>query len=249
MMVLHGTLVCDWKSVHLLNLVCSFQWCFRVWSNFSVLELSAEPLMQYSLHNEDQMWICESDKNSRRLTTPKTQDSFSLIEIFEYIMEKLICNHNTTNLIGFSDLFDLWVIKIKSPRSFAHVVRRDHANRHGTKRRSRRDSMPERFVYSIVKITRIYDFQKWQIHLRQIHEVRKGFWAFFLGCAFRMLIGWVSNTSITWTKARKLYISYDKKLVERPVPNREALVAFKGAVSATPLFLFTSGNNELNCLK
>ena len=72
---------------------------------------------------------------------------------------------------------------------------------------------------------------------------------FFLGCAFRMLIGWASNTPITWTKARKLYISYDKKLVERPVPNREALVAFKGAVSATPLFLFTSGDNKLNCSK
>ena len=28
-----------------------------------------------------------------------------------------------------SDLVDLWVIKIKSPRSFAHVVRRDHVNR------------------------------------------------------------------------------------------------------------------------
>ena len=37
---------------------------------------------------------------------------------------------------GFSDLVDLWVIKIKSPRSFAHVVRQDHVAQ-STKRRSR----------------------------------------------------------------------------------------------------------------
>ena len=35
----------------------------------------------------------------------------------------------TLHVTGFSDLVDLWVIKIKSPWSFAHVVRRDHVNR------------------------------------------------------------------------------------------------------------------------
>ena len=27
----------------------------------------------------------------------------------------------------------------------------------------------------------------------EIHEVRKGLWAFFLDCAFRMLIGWADK--------------------------------------------------------
>ena len=29
--------------------------------------------------------------------------------------------------------------------------------------------------------------------LAEIHEVRKGLWAFFLDCAFRMLIGWTGE--------------------------------------------------------
>ena len=30
-------------------------------------------------------------------------------------------------------------------------------------------------------------------HFLEIHEVRKGLWAFYLDCAFRMLIGWLSR--------------------------------------------------------
>ena len=39
----------------------------------------------------------------------------------------------------------------------------------------------EKFVYPIVKRTRLYDYQTWQtLYLGgEIHEVRKGLWAFF----------------------------------------------------------------------
>ena len=38
----------------------------------------------------------------------------------------------------------------------------------------------ERFVYSIVKMTRLYDYQTWQTHfLGEIHKVCKGIWSFF----------------------------------------------------------------------
>ena len=30
------------------------------------------------------------------------------------------------------------------------------------------------------------------------YEVRKGLWAFFLDCAFRMLIGWTDKAPVTW---------------------------------------------------
>ena len=56
-----------------------------------------------------------------------------------------------------------------------------------TKRRSRSENT-RKFVYSIVKV-RLYDYQTW----RAIHEVRKGLWAFFLHCAFRILIGWAGK--------------------------------------------------------
>ena len=64
------------------------------------------------------------------------------------------------HVIGSSDLVDLWVIKIKSLWSFAHVVRRDHVNRARNADHAARTC--ERFVYSIVKITRLYDYQTWQ---------------------------------------------------------------------------------------
>ena len=52
----------------------------------------------------------------------------------------------------------------------------------------------ETFVYSIVKITRLLNIIKHGRHIfREIHAVRKGLWAFFLDCAFRMLIGWADK--------------------------------------------------------
>ena len=61
------------------------------------------------------------------------------------------------HVIGFSDLVDLWVINIKSPCAFARVVRRDHVNRARNADHAARTC--ERFVYSIVRITRFYDLK------------------------------------------------------------------------------------------
>ena len=56
--------------------------------------------------------------------------------------------------------------KIKCLSSFAHVVR-DHVNRTRTTRTC------ERFVYSIVQITRFYDFQTTDTFVCESREVRK----------------------------------------------------------------------------
>ena len=68
----------------------------------------------------------------------------------------LISNH----VIRFSDLVDLWVIKIKGPWSFAHVVHRDLVN--GARNAAR---TCERFVYSIVELTWLYDYQPYMEEL------------------------------------------------------------------------------------
>ena len=48
-----------------------------------------------------------------------------------------------------------------------------------TKRRLRSERTCKRLTYSIVKITRLYDYQRWQTHLFwEMHEVRKAIgWA------------------------------------------------------------------------
>ena len=53
-------------------------------------------------------------------------------------------------------------VKVKKHRSFAHVIRRDHVNRIRNADHAARTC--ERFVSSIVKITRLYDYQTWQTH-------------------------------------------------------------------------------------
>ena len=92
-------------------------------------------------------------------------------------------------VIRFSNRVDLWVIKIKSPWSLAHVLRRDHVNKAWNADYAARTC--EKSVYSIVKETTFYDYKTWFVW--EIHEVRKGLWAFFLGCTFRMLIGWAGK--------------------------------------------------------
>ena len=94
------------------------------------------------------------------------------------------------HVIGISDLVDLWVIKIlKSLWSFARVVRRDHANRAWNADHAARTC--ERFVYSIVKITRLYDYQTWPTHLFvKFTRCAKVCGLFFSWFAFRVLIGW-----------------------------------------------------------
>ena len=68
-----------------------------------------------------------------------------------------------------------------------HVVRRDHVNRARNADHAARTC--ERFVYSIVKITRLYDYQTWRTHLINVRGAQR-YVGFFLDCAFRMLIGW-----------------------------------------------------------
>ena len=70
----------------------------------------------------------------------------------------------------------------KSLWSFAHVVRRDHVNR--ARNADHAEGLIERFVYFIVRITRLFDYQTWRT-LFEILEVRKGLWAFFLIVLFR----------------------------------------------------------------
>ena len=52
----------------------------------------------------------------------------------------------------------------------------------------------ERLVYSIVKILQdcVIIKRSRQIFV-EIHQVHKGLWAFFLYCAFGMLIGWAGK--------------------------------------------------------
>ena len=86
----------------------------------------------------------------------------------------------TIHLIGCSDLVDLWVIRIKA---FARVVRRDHVNRARNADHAARTC--EGCDCAIIKPGRNI--------FGEIHEVRKGMWAFFLDCTFRMLIGWAGK--------------------------------------------------------
>ena len=75
--------------------------------------------------------------------------------------------------IGFSDLVQLLVIKIKR-LSFAQVVRRDRVSR--ARNTDYAVKTCEIFVV-IVKIKRLYDYQTWPTHIWKIHVVRKVLWA------------------------------------------------------------------------
>ena len=76
-------------------------------------------------------------------------------------------------------------INIKSPWSLAHVVRRDHVHR------ARNADYAARVYEGFVKFHFQNDkiIKHWRHIFGEIHEVRKDLWAFFLDCAFRMLIG------------------------------------------------------------
>ena len=97
-------------------------------------------------------------------------------------------SHSNSRVIG-----PRWFVgNRKKPWSFApYVVRRDHVNR--ARNADHTTWTCERFVSSIVKVARLYDYQTWRTHFGEIHEVRKGLWAFFLDCAFRLLIGWATK--------------------------------------------------------
>ena len=77
---------------------------------------------------------------------------------------KVSCVHfasSPSHVIGSSDLVDLWVSnKNQSVWSFARVVRRDHVNR--ARHADHAARACDRFAYSIVKVTRLCDYQTWQ---------------------------------------------------------------------------------------
>ena len=89
------------------------------------------------------------------------------------------------HVIRFSDLVDLWVIKIK-PMIFC--ARREHKTQ--IKQREQAKGL---FQYSIVKITRLYDYQTWRTHLLDEFIRCAKVCGLFLDCAFRMLIGWAGK--------------------------------------------------------
>ena len=61
-------------------------------------------------------------------------------------------------VIGFFDLIDFWVIKIKKPMILcARSTSRSREQYHAAR-------TCKRFVYSVVKITRLYDCQTWPTH-------------------------------------------------------------------------------------
>ena len=85
----------------------------------------------------------------------------------------------------------------KSIWSFARVVRRDQVIR--ARHVDHTATTCDMFVYSIVKITRLHDYQTWPTHnCFRNSRVRKGFWAF----SFLMFFSdadWLSRqTLITW---------------------------------------------------
>ena len=99
---------------------------------------------------------------------------------------------------GFSELIDLWVIKIKKPMILC-VCSRSRSSQQSTKRRSRSKNIPKFCLFyshnnKIVWLSGIADtFNIWEIL-----EVCKGLWAFFLLIVF-FGTDWLGRqTPITW---------------------------------------------------
>ena len=76
-------------------------------------------------------------------------------------------------MIGFSDHVALWVTKIK-----AHVARRGHVNR--AQNADHAAKTCDRFVYSIVKVTKLYDYQTCQTFFERFIRCSKVCGLFFL---------------------------------------------------------------------
>ena len=94
-------------------------------------------------------------------------------------------NCETDHVIGFPDHVDLWVIRIKSPWSFARLVLDRARNADDLTR------VCEQFVYSIVKITRLSNIE--DTFLEKFTRRAKVCGLFYLDCASRVLIGWAGN--------------------------------------------------------
>ena len=87
------------------------------------------------------------------------------------------------HVIGFSDLVDLWVITIKKPMILCVRSRwrqeRDQVTSVQNAEQAARTY--ESFVYSIVTITRLYDYQTWQTHFGGILRGAQRYMGFFSG--------------------------------------------------------------------
>ena len=97
------------------------------------------------------------------------------------------------HVIGFPSLVDLWVIKIKKPMILC-ACSTSRSREQSTKNADHTARTCERFVYSVVKITRLYDYQTWQTRFwRNSRGAQRLMGLFFLDCAFRMLIDWAGK--------------------------------------------------------
>ena len=97
----------------------------------------------------------------------------------------------SSHVIGFSDLVDLWVIKIKKPM----ILCAFGTWRPSTKYRSHSENMQKVCLF-FSQNNEFYDYQTWETFFLDIYDVRKGLWAFFLDCA-----DWLGRqTLITWSE-------------------------------------------------
>ena len=99
------------------------------------------------------------------------------------------------HVIWFSDLADLWVIKIKSLWSFARVVHRDHVNR--ARKANHVARACERFVHFIVKITSLYDYQTWRRHFMRNSRGAQRYVGFFFLIVFYGA-DWLDEQTPNW---------------------------------------------------
>ena len=102
-------------------------------------------------------------------------------------------------MIGFSDLVDQWVIKIKCLQSFARVVLEEKMNKaRNTDHVARTYEM---FIYSIVKITRLNDYQTRQTHLLRNSRGAQRYVGFFLNVLFdRWLAGQTNSDHMEYMR-------------------------------------------------
>ena len=107
-----------------------------------------------------------------------------------------------------------------------------------TKRRSRSETC-KRFVYSLVKITRLYDYQTWQTHLLRNSEVAQGFVGFFLWLCFSDA-DWISRQTPLICRAKDENRQKDHS-ASREVWTIERQLVFCNRTSYIPTAFSVSG--------
>ena len=84
----------------------------------------------------------------------------------------------------------------------------------------------ESFVYSTVKMTRLYDYKTWPTHLfKKLTRCAKACGLFFLDFAFRVLIGWEAKLQSRGTTLRRLLRHNAKNAKRKP---KKAICGGKG---------------------